>query len=183
MVPTILPPLTLHESLEITRLYSISGRLDDKGLAIARPFRAPHHTASDIALVGGGVNAQPGEISLAHNGVLFLDELPEFDRNVLEVLRQPLEERSITVSRANYNNTYPAAFLFVAAMNPCPCGFYLNKTRKCTCTKPMLQKYARRLSGPLLDRIDLHVNVDPVAYADLSSNVNRVPVKSSETVL
>jgi magnesium chelatase family protein len=122
-LPTILSPLTLQKSLEITtRLYSISGKLENNGLATARPFRAPHHTASDIALVGGGVSPQPGEISLAHNGVLFLDELPEFDRNVLEVLRQPLEERSITVSRANYNNTYPAAFLFVAAMNPCPCG-------------------------------------------------------------
>jgi magnesium chelatase family protein len=178
-LPTILPPLTLQESLEITRLYSISGKLDSKGLATIRPFRAPHHTASDIALVGGGVSAQPGEISLAHHGVLFLDELPEFDRNVLEVLRQPLEERSITVSRANYNNTYPAAFLFVAAMNPCPCGFYLSKIRKCTCTKAMLQKYSRRLSGPLLDRIDLHVNVNPVAYTDLSSTVKE---SSSENI-
>ncbi|HZY37401.1 MAG TPA: YifB family Mg chelatase-like AAA ATPase [Mucilaginibacter sp.] len=168
-LPTILPPLTLQESLEITRLYSISGKLDGNGLATVRPFRAPHHTASDIALVGGGANAQPGEISLAHNGVLFLDELPEFERKVLEVLRQPLEERSITISRASFNNTYPAGFLFVAAMNPCPCGFYNNPFRKCTCTRTMIRKYARRLSGPLLDRIDLHVNVSPVKYADLAS--------------
>jgi magnesium chelatase family protein len=169
-LPTIMPPLTLPEALEITRLYSICGKLDNNGLTNVRPFRAPHHTASDIALVGGGATAQPGEISLAHHGVLFLDELPEFDRKVLEVLRQPLEERSITVSRASFNNTYPASFLFVAAMNPCPCGFYLNPSRKCSCTKLMIQKYARRLSGPLLDRIDLHVQVAPVVYADLSSN-------------
>jgi len=168
-LPTILPPLSLQESLEITRLYSISGKLDSSGLATTRPFRAPHHTASNIALVGGGTNAQPGEISLAHNGVLFLDELPEFERKVLEVLRQPLEERAITVSRASFNNTYPAGFLFVAAMNPCPCGFYRNAFRKCTCTRLMIRKYARRLSGPLLDRIDLHVNVAPVNYADLAS--------------
>jgi len=168
-LPTILPPLTLQESLEITRLYSISGKLEENALATVRPFRAPHHTASDIALVGGGTNAQPGEISLAHNGVLFLDELPEFERKVLEVLRQPLEERAITISRASFNNTYPAGFLFVAAMNPCPCGFYNNPFRKCTCTGTMIRKYARRLSGPLLDRIDLHVNVSPVKYADLAS--------------
>jgi magnesium chelatase family protein len=168
-LPTILPPLTLQESLEITRLYSISGKLDTGGLATVRPFRAPHHTASDIALVGGGTNAQPGEISLAHNGVLFLDELPEFERKVLEVLRQPLEERAITVSRASFNNTYPAGFLFIAAMNPCPCGFYRNPFRKCTCTTVMIRNYARRLSGPLLDRIDLHVNVSPVKYTDLAS--------------
>jgi magnesium chelatase family protein len=168
-LPTILPPLTLQESLEITRPYSISGKLEGNGLATARPFRAPHHTASDIALVGGGTNAQPGEISLSHNDVLFLDELPEFERKVLEVLRQPLEERAITVSRASFNNTYPAGFLFVAAMNPCPCGFYKNPYRKCTCTRVMITKYARRLSGPLLDRIDLHVNVTPVNYTDLAS--------------
>jgi magnesium chelatase family protein len=168
-LPTILPPLTFQESLEITRLYSISGKLDHSGLATLRPFRAPHHTASDIALVGGGANAQPGEISLAHNGVLFLDELPEFERKVLEVLRQPMEERAITVSRASFNNTYPAGFLFVAAMNPCPCGFYRNPHRKCTCTQVMIRKYTSRLSGPLLDRIDLHVNVTPVKYTDLGS--------------
>lgn len=173
-LPTILPPLTLQESLEITRLYSISGKLDGNGLATVPPFRAPHHTASNIAMVGGGTSAQPGEISLAHNGVLFLDELPEFERKVLEVLRQPLEERSITVSRASFNNTYPAGFLFVAAMNPCPCGFYKNPFRKCTCTKVMITKYARRLSGPLLDRIDLHVNVNPVKYTDLGSNGSEI---------
>jgi len=166
-LPTILPPLSLQESMEITRIYSIFGKIDASSLANTRPFRAPHHTASDIALVGGGTNAQPGEISLAHNGVLFLDELPEFERKVLEVLRQPLEERQITISRANFNNTYPAGFLFIAAMNPCPCGFYRNPGRKCSCTKEMIRKYVRRLSGPLLDRIDLHVTVNPVNYSDL----------------
>lgn len=169
-LPTILPPLTLQESLEVTRLYSISGKLKGNGLATVRPFRAPHHTASDIALVGGGTSAQPGEISLAHNGVLFLDELPEFERKVLEVLRQPLEERAITISRASFNNTYPAGFLFVAAMNPCPCGFYKNPFRKCSCTRNMIRKYVSRISGPLLDRIDLHVNVAPVNYSDLASS-------------
>jgi magnesium chelatase family protein len=168
-LPSILPPLTLQESLEITRLYSISGKLEGNCLATIRPFRAPHHTASAISLVGGGANAQPGEISLAHNGVLFLDELPEFERKVLEVLRQPLEERAITISRASFNNTYPAGFLFVAAMNPCPCGFHKNPYRKCSCTREMIRKYVRRLSGPLLDRIDLHVNVAPLTYADLGS--------------
>jgi magnesium chelatase family protein len=170
-LPTILPPLSLQESLEITRLYSISGKLEDNGLATKRPFRAPHHTSSNIALVGGGTTAQPGEISLAHNGVLFLDELPEFERKVLEVLRQPLEERMITISRANFNNTYPAGFLFIGAMNPCPCGFYKNPVRKCTCNKTMIRRYASRISGPLLDRIDLHVQVAPVKYADLASTV------------
>jgi magnesium chelatase family protein len=168
-LPTILPPLTLEESIEITRLYSISGKLENNALVSTRPFRAPHHTASNIALVGGGTTAQPGEISLAHNGVLFLDELPEFERKVLEVLRQPLEERLITISRASFNNTYPAGFQFIAAMNPCPCGFYKNPVRKCSCTKAMIRKYARRISGPLLDRIDLHVNVNPVKYSELAS--------------
>lgn len=167
-LPTILPPLNLQEALEVTRLYSISGKLENGGLATTRPFRAPHHTASNISLVGGGGLAQPGEISLAHNGVLFLDELPEFQRKVLEVLRQPLEERQITISRANFNNTYPAGFLFVAAMNPCPCGFFKHPFRKCTCTKHMIRQYVNRISGPLLDRIDLHVPVAPVEYGRLS---------------
>ncbi len=171
-LPTILPPLTLQESLEITRLYSISGKLDGTELSTKRLFRAPHHTVIDIALVGGGTNAQPGEISLTHNGVLFLDELPEFERKVLEVLRQPLKERAITISRASFNNTYPAGFLFVAAMNPCPCGFYNNPFRKCSCTREMIRKYVRRLSGPLLDRIDLHVNVARVKYGDLGSTIS-----------
>lgn len=167
-LPTILPPLSLKEAMEVTQLYSISGKLDESGLATLRPFRSPHHTASDISLVGGGSNAQPGEISLAHHGVLFLDELPEFDRKVLEVLRQPLEERQITISRANCNNTYPAGFLFVAAMNPCPCGFYKSTNRRCSCTKEMIRRYVRRLSGPLLDRIDLHMNISPVNYLELT---------------
>jgi len=168
-LPTILPPLNLTEAIEITRLYSVSGQLTAEGLATTRPFRAPHHTASDISLVGGGLQAQPGEISLAHNGVLFLDELPEFQRRVLEVLRQPLEERQITVSRANYNNTYPAGFLFIAAMNPCPCGFFGHPFRKCSCNKRTIRTYINRISGPLLDRIDLHVKVEPVNYSDLAS--------------
>ncbi|TSJ38908.1 YifB family Mg chelatase-like AAA ATPase [Mucilaginibacter corticis] len=178
-LPTILPPLTLQEALEITRVYSISGKLESGNLASSRPFRAPHHTSSDIALVGGGTNAQPGEISLAHNGVLFLDELPEFERKVIEVLRQPLEERSITVSRASFNNTYPAGFLFIAAMNPCPCGFFHHPFRKCSCTGLMIRKYISKISGPLLDRIDLHVKVNPVNYADLGSIKQEV---SSEVI-
>jgi len=168
-LPTILPPMNLIEALEVTRLYSISGKLENEGLATTRPFRAPHHTASNISLVGGGTFAQPGEVSLAHNGVLFLDELPEFLRKVLEVLRQPLEERQITISRANFNNTYPAGFLFVAAMNPCPCGFFRHPFRKCTCTKHMIRSYVNRISGPLLERIDLHVPVSPVDYSQLGA--------------
>ena len=168
-LPTIMPPLTFKESLEVTRLYSISGKLESEGLATDRPFRSPHHTASNISLVGGGTLAQPGEVSLAHNGVLFLDELPEFQRKVLEVLRQPLEDRYITISRANFNNTYPAGFLFVAAMNPCPCGFFRHPFRKCTCTKHMIRRYVNRISGPLLDRIDLHVQVEPIDFSQLAA--------------
>jgi len=179
-LPTILPPLTLNESIEVTRLYSISGQPVANGLTTTRPFRAPHHTASDISLVGGGLQAQPGEISLAHNGVLFLDELPEFKRRVLEVLRQPLEEHQITVSRANFNNTYPAAFLFIAAMNPCPCGFFGHPFRKCSCNKRTIRAYLNRISGPLLDRIDLHVEVEPVNFNDLAAAVKN---ESSHDIL
>ncbi|MDP9079941.1 MAG: YifB family Mg chelatase-like AAA ATPase [Bacteroidota bacterium] len=177
-LPTILPPLSLSEAMEVTRLYSISGQQIAAVLTTTTPFRAPHHTASDISLVGGGMQAQPGEISLAHNGVLFLDELPEFKRRVLEVLRQPLEERQITVSRANYNNTYPAGFLFIAAMNPCPCGFFGHPFRKCSCTKRTIRSYLNRISGPLLDRIDLHVKVEPVNYSELAAKADGEPSKA-----
>ncbi|MGB0137988.1 MAG: YifB family Mg chelatase-like AAA ATPase [Flavobacteriales bacterium] len=166
---TILPPLTLEEALETTKIHSVAGRLK-QGEAVleTRPFRAPHHTISDVALVGGGGNPQPGEISLAHHGVLFLDELPEFKRTVLEVMRQPLEERVVTISRARVSVDFPAAFQLVASMNPCPCGFYNHPTRECTCGGPVVQRYLNKVSGPLLDRIDLHVEVTPVSYDALS---------------
>lgn len=175
-LPGILPPLGLQESLETTRIYSVAGQLDANGLITERPFRAPHHTASDISLVGGGPVAMPGEISLAHNGVLFMDELPEFKRRVLEVLRQPLEERQIAISRASYVVNFPANFVLLAAMNPCPCGFYGHPNRKCSCTPQAIRLYRAKLSGPLLDRIDLHVGVPP---ADLQSEQ---PAESSATV-
>ncbi|MDB5158297.1 MAG: Magnesium chelatase [Mucilaginibacter sp.] len=161
-LPSVLPPLTLAEALETTRIYSVANLLDSVGLMTERPFRAPHHTASDIALVGGGSVPQPGEISLAHNGVLFMDELPEFKRRVLEVLRQPLEEREIAISRANFSARFPANFILLAAMNPCPCGFFGHPHRKCTCTAQAVRQYISKLSGPLLDRIDLHIGVGPV---------------------
>jgi len=161
-LPGILPPLSLKEALETTRIYSVAGLLDTAGLMTERPFRAPHHTASDIGLVGGGSVPQPGEISLAHNGVLFMDELPEFKRRVLEVLRQPLEEREIAISRANFSARFPANFVLLAAMNPCPCGYFKHGDRKCTCTPQAIRQYISKISGPLLDRIDLHVGVKPV---------------------
>lgn len=167
---TILPPLSLHEALETTKIHSVAGRLGVQGALIAhRPFRAPHHTISDVALVGGGGIPHPGEISLAHNGVLFLDELPEFKRSVLEVLRQPLEERKITVSRARFSVEYPANFMLVASMNPCPCGFYNDPTKDCTCPPQAVSRYLAKVSGPLLDRIDLHVEVTPVPFDELAS--------------
>jgi magnesium chelatase family protein len=167
---TILPPLSLQEALESTKIYSVAGKLLNRvGLLTERPFRSPHHTISDIALVGGGSSPQPGEISLAHNGVLFLDELPEFKRTVLEVLRQPLEERKVTVSRARLSVDYPSSFMLVASMNPCPCGFYNHPDKECVCGPGIVQKYLSKISGPLLDRIDLHVEVTPVGFAALSS--------------
>ncbi len=170
-LPTILPPLSLDESLETTKIHSVAGKLVASGsLMTGRPFRAPHHTISDVALVGGGVNPQPGEISLAHNGVLFLDELPEFKRAVLEVMRQPLESRCITISRARFTVDYPASFMLVAAMNPCPCGYYNHPEKECICGSNMVQKYLAKISGPLLDRIDLHVEVTPVNFDELSSS-------------
>ena len=168
-LPSILPPLSLSESLETTQIHSVAGKLSrDTSLISQRPFRSPHHTISQVALVGGGTNPQPGEISLAHNGVLFLDELPEFNRTVLEVLRQPLEDRHITISRAKYSIDYPASFMFVASMNPCPCGYYGDPTHKCVCTPGQIQRYMNKISGPLLDRIDIHCEIQAVPFAELS---------------
>lgn len=169
-LPTILPPLTLQEALETTKIHSVAGKLAENATLVnKRPFRSPHHTISDVALVGGGGNPQPGEISLAHNGVLFLDELPEFKRTVLEVMRQPMEERRVTISRAKIALDFPASFMLIASMNPCPCGFFNHPEKECTCPPGTVQKYLNKISGPLLDRIDLHVEVTPVAFNELSS--------------
>jgi magnesium chelatase family protein len=169
-LPSIIPPLTLAEALETTKIHSVAGKMDDHvSLMTRRPFRSPHHTISHIALVGGGTIPQPGEISLAHNGVLFLDELPEFQRQVLEVLRQPLEDRVITISRARFTVDYPASFMLIASMNPCPCGYHNHPDKECLCTPGMVQKYLNRISGPLLDRIDIHIEVVPVNYEKLSA--------------
>ncbi len=168
-LPSILPPLTLSESLETTKIHSVAGKLGrDSSLVAVRPFRSPHHTISQVAMVGGGTNPQPGEISLAHNGVLFLDELPEFNRSVLEVLRQPLEDRCITISRSKYTLDYPASFTLIASMNPCPCGYYNHPTRACVCSPGQVQRYLNRISGPLLDRIDIQIEIIPVPFEKLS---------------
>ena len=170
-LPSILPPLTLSEALETTKIHSVAGKMSRYASLISvRPFRSPHHTISDVALVGGGTHPQPGEISLAHNGVLFLDELPEFKRQVLEVMRQPLEDRRVTISRSQYSVEFPASFMFIAAMNPCPCGNYNHPTIKCTCKPFEVQNYLNKVSGPLMDRIDLHVEVVPVSHEELASN-------------
>ena len=172
-LPTILPPLTLHEALETTKIHSVAGKLPENSTLVSkRPFRSPHHTISDVALVGGGGNPQPGEISLAHNGVLFLDELPEFKRTVLEVMRQPMEERRVTISRAKIALDFPASFMLIASMNPCPCGFFNHPEKECSCPPGAVQKYLNKISGPLLDRIDLHVEVTPVPFNELSSAKN-----------
>lgn len=177
-LPTILPPMNLHEALETTKIHSVAGKMGKNvGLVSTRPFRSPHHTISDIALVGGGSVPQPGEISLAHNGVLFLDELPEFKRTVLEVMRQPLEDRVVTISRAKFSVEYPASFMLVAAMNPCPCGYYNHPEKDCVCPPGTVQKYLNKISGPLLDRIDIHVEVTPVSYNELAAE--RLSEKSS----
>lgn len=169
-LPSILPPLTLHEALETTKIHSVAGKLKrGQTLMTGRPFRSPHHTISPVALVGGGTNPMPGEISLAHNGVLFLDEFPEFSRAVLEVMRQPLEDRTISISRARYSIDYPAGFMLVASMNPCPCGYYNHPAKECTCAPGAVQKYLGRISGPLMDRIDLQVEIMPVPFDELSS--------------
>jgi magnesium chelatase family protein len=180
-LPTILPPLSLHEALETTKIHSVAGALlSEAGLVTTRPFRAPHHTISDVALVGGGSMPMPGEISLAHNGVLFLDELPEFKRTVLEVLRQPMEERRVTISRAKVSVDYPASFMLVASMNPCPCGYYNHPEKECVCGPGVVKRYLTKISGPLLDRIDLHVEVTPVSYDELSSYVK--PAETSKDI-
>ncbi|MFZ5551711.1 MAG: YifB family Mg chelatase-like AAA ATPase [Bacteroidota bacterium] len=167
---TILPPLSLEESLETTKIHSVAGKLSrNDALVTVRPFRSPHHTISDVALVGGGGFPQPGEISLSHNGVLFLDELPEYKRTVLEVMRQPLEDRKVTISRAKFSVEYPASFMLVAAMNPCPCGYYNHPEKECVCSPGTVQRYLNKISGPLLDRIDIHIEVTPVSYDELSS--------------
>jgi magnesium chelatase family protein len=167
-MPTILPPLTFEEALETTKIHSVAGVLDPcAGLVGTRPFRAPHHTISDAGLIGGGVIPRPGEVSLAHHGVLFLDELPEFPRNVLEVMRQPLEDGTVSIARASMSLTFPARFMLAAAMNPCPCGFHNDITRECRCTEPMIQRYLQKISGPLLDRIDIHIDVPAVKYKEL----------------
>ncbi len=169
-LPTILPPLTLHEALETTKIHSVAGKMPGNSSLVAqRPFRSPHHTISDVALVGGGGIPQPGEISLAHNGVLFLDELPEFKRTVLEVMRQPMEERRVSISRAKVSIDFPASFMLIASMNPCPCGYFNHPEKECTCSPIMVQRYLNKISGPLLDRIDLHVEVTPVPFSELTS--------------
>ncbi|MBT1704785.1 YifB family Mg chelatase-like AAA ATPase [Chryseosolibacter indicus] len=179
-LPTILPPLSLQEALETTKIHSVAGKLSrETGLLTMRPFRSPHHTVSDVALVGGGGNPQPGEISLAHNGVLFLDELPEFKRTVLEVMRQPMEERKVTISRAKVSIDYPANFMLVASMNPCPCGFYNHPEKECVCAPGIVQRYLSKVSGPLLDRIDLHVEVVPVSFDEMTANRK---VETSEVI-
>lgn len=168
-LPSILPPLTLRESLETTQIHSVAGTLKQGSALISqRPFRAPHHTISEVALVGGGMNPMPGEISLSHNGVLFCDELPEFNKHTLEVLRQPLEDRQITISRAKYSVTYPASFMFVASMNPCPCGYYGDPTHHCVCTPGQIQRYLNKISGPLMDRIDIQCEISAIPFKELS---------------
>ena len=168
-LPGILPPLSLHEALEVTKIHSVAGHLGShSALVSSRPFRSPHHTISDVALVGGGSNPNPGEISLAHNGVLFLDELPEFKRTVLEVMRQPMEERKVTISRARVSVDFPAAFMLLASMNPCPCGYFNHPSKECVCGPAVVKRYLNKISGPLLDRIDLHVEVTPVSYDEIS---------------
>jgi magnesium chelatase family protein len=179
-LPTILPPMSLEEALETTKIHSVAGKIkNEKGLITQRPFRKPHHTISDVALVGGGGYPQPGEISLAHNGVLFLDELPEYKRTVLEVMRQPLEDRCVTISRAKFSVDYPAGFMLIAAMNPCPCGYYNHPEKECVCGPGIVQRYLNKISGPLLDRIDLHVEVTPVSFDELT---NDVPTEGSREI-
>lgn len=179
-LPSILPPLSLAESLETTQVHSVAGKLGkNMSLISQRPFRSPHHTISQVALVGGGMNPQPGEISLAHNGVLFADELPEFNKSTLEMLRQPLEDRKITISRAKYTIEYPCSFIFVASMNPCPCGYYNDPTHHCVCTPGQIQRYMNKISGPLLDRIDIQIEITPVPFKDIS---RAAPGESSDVI-
>ena len=180
-LPSILPPLSMAEALETTKIHSVAGKLHKGSMLMTRrPFRTPHHTVSPVALVGGGTNPMPGEISLAHNGVLFLDEFPEFPRQVLEVMRQPIEDRVITVSRAKYTVDYPASFMLVASMNPCPCGYHGHPTRQCTCMPNQVQKYMNKISGPLMDRIDIQVEIEPVEFDDMA---NRAPAEPSSEIM
>ena len=179
-MPTIMPPMTLEEALETTKIHSVAGKIGThRGLMRTRPFRAPHHLTSQVALIGGGQSPQPGEVSLANNGVLFLDEMPEFGRSVLEVLRQPLEDRHISISRAKYNVDYPANFTLIASMNPCPCGYYNHPTKECTCSPSAVHRYMAHISGPLMDRIDIHIEVVPVEISEMSSNQ---PAESSAKI-
>ena len=174
-LPSILPPLSLSEALETTKIHSVAGLRSDSGLITQRPFRSPHHSISSAALIGGGQNPMPGEVSLAHNGTLYLDELPEFSRNVLEVLRQPLEDRQITIARAKNTVVYPSSVMLVASMNPCPCGYYTHPTKQCTCTAMQVQKYLGRISGPLLDRIDLQIEIAPLSFDEMSQTTASEP--------
>jgi magnesium chelatase family protein len=179
-IPSILPPLTFEEALETTKIHSVAGTLEpNAGLVGRRPFRSPHHTISDAGLIGGGMIPRPGEVSLAHNGVLFLDELPEFPRNVLEVMRQPLEDGTVSIARAAMSLTFPARFMLAAAMNPCPCGYFGDRSRECHCTQPMIQRYVSKISGPLLDRIDIHIDVPAVNYKELRGSTQ---TESSESI-
>jgi magnesium chelatase family protein len=179
-IPTILPPMSLEEAIETTRIHSVAGVLENgSGLVGTRPYRSPHHTISDAGLIGGGAGPRPGEVSLGHNGVLFLDELPEFQRNVLEVMRQPLEDGSVTISRAAVSVTFPSRFMLAAAMNPCPCGYFGDPTRECHCTPPQIQRYVSKISGPLLDRIDIQIEVPAVKYKELRG---RGEIESSSSV-
>ena len=184
-IPTILPPLTFDEAIQTTKIHSVAGVLEaGAGLMGVRPYRSPHHTISDAGLIGGGVIPRPGEVSLAHNGVLFLDELPEFQRNVLEVLRQPLEDGMVTIARAAMTLTFPARFMLAAAMNPCPCGFFNDPSRECQCTPPMIQRYVSKISGPLIDRIDIHIDVPAVNYKEMrSTNEPESSAKIRERVM
>ena len=178
-IPTILPPMSLDEAIETTRIHSVAGTLENsQGLVGTRPFRSPHHTISEAGLIGGGAVPRPGEVSLGHNGVLFLDELPEFQRNVLEVMRQPLEDGAVTIARAAISVTFPSRFMLAAAMNPCPCGYFGDPTRECHCTPPMIQRYVSKISGPLLDRIDIHIEVPAVKYKEL-----RAPVSADDSAV
>jgi magnesium chelatase family protein len=178
-LPTIMPPLEFEAALELTKIHSVAGLTGRAGLVTGRPFRSPHHTISDAGLIGGGALPRPGEVSLAHHGVLFLDELPEFDRSVLEVLRQPLEDQQVTISRAAMSLTFPASFMLAAAMNPCPCGFWNDPTRECRCTPLQIQRYVGRVSGPLLDRIDIHIDVPAVRFRDLTGDAGPEPESSA----
>jgi magnesium chelatase family protein len=180
-LPTIMPPLEFEAALELTKIHSVAGLTGRSGLVTERPFRSPHHTISDAGLIGGGALPRPGEVSLAHQGVLFLDELPEFDRSVLEVLRQPLEDQKVTISRASMSLTFPASFMLAAAMNPCPCGFWNDPTRECRCSPIQIQRYVGRISGPLLDRIDIHIDVPAVKFRELAGD-EAPETDSSETI-